>query len=105
MKYNNIVNIFIFLFLACNPNFNTEQKDIKSPPTEKSRPKIEESKQEEELKKKQQEEEELKRKQQEAEELKTTLLNDLKNLIETTNAHKEKYIKNERRTQRSIWGG
>ncbi|MCD2401577.1 hypothetical protein LRB67_04790 [Borreliella bissettiae] len=36
------MHIFI-LFSACNPNFNTEKKDIKYPPTEKSRPKIEDS--------------------------------------------------------------
>ncbi|MBB6208450.1 virulence associated lipoprotein [Borreliella lanei] len=82
MKYHIIVTIFVFLFLACRPDFNTDQKDIKYPPTEKSRPKTEDSKQkeskpktEEELKKqeeeelKKQEEEELK-KQEEEEELK-----------------------------------
>ncbi|WP_235633194.1 hypothetical protein [Borreliella mayonii] len=30
MKYNIIVGIFVFLFLtACNPDFNTNQKDVK----------------------------------------------------------------------------
>ncbi|ABH02216.1 putative lipoprotein, Borrelia protein family PFam60 (plasmid) [Borreliella afzelii PKo] len=29
MKYNIIVSLFVFLFLACNPDFNTNQKDIK----------------------------------------------------------------------------
>ncbi len=73
MKYHIITTIFVFLFLACRPDFNIDQKDIKYPPTEKSRPKTESSKQkeskpktEEELKKKQQEEE-LKKKQQEEE--------------------------------------
>nr|WP_233781042.1 hypothetical protein [Borreliella bavariensis] len=29
MKYSIIVSIFVFLFLACNPDFNTNQKDMK----------------------------------------------------------------------------
>ncbi|ACN92253.1 hypothetical protein [Borreliella burgdorferi] len=29
MKYNIIVSLFVFLFLACNPDFNTNQKDMK----------------------------------------------------------------------------
>ncbi len=30
MKYNIIVSMFVFLFLtACNPDFNTNQKDVK----------------------------------------------------------------------------
>ncbi|WP_418457387.1 CRASP family complement regulator-acquiring lipoprotein [Borreliella andersonii] len=79
MKYHIITSIFVFLFLACEPDLNIDQKDIKYPPTEKSRPKTEDSKQkeskpktEEELRKKQQEEEEelRKKQQQEEEELK-----------------------------------
>ncbi|WP_418905146.1 virulence associated lipoprotein (plasmid) [Borreliella finlandensis] len=97
MKYHIITTIFVFLFLACRPDFNIDQKDIKYPPTEKSRPKTESSKQkeskpktEEELKKKQQEEEKEKpRKQQ----LKTTLSNDLKKQIESAYNFKEKYVK------------
>ncbi|WP_417903345.1 CRASP family complement regulator-acquiring lipoprotein (plasmid) [Borreliella andersonii] len=76
MKYHIITSIFVFLFLACEPDLNIDQKDIKYPPTEKSRPKTEDSKQkeskpktEEELRKKQQqEEEELRKKQQQEEE-------------------------------------
>ncbi|MDO7256762.1 CRASP family complement regulator-acquiring lipoprotein [Borreliella burgdorferi] len=113
MKYHIITTIFVFLFLACRPDFNIDQKDIKYPPTEKSRPKTESSKQkeskpktEEELKKKQQEEElkkkqqeeELKKKQQEEElkkkqQLKNTLSNDLKKQIESAYNFKEKYVK------------
>ncbi|WP_418905152.1 hypothetical protein QIA19_04910 (plasmid) [Borreliella finlandensis] len=44
MKYHIIVHIFVFLFLACNADFNTDQKGIKYPPTEKSKPKTEDSK-------------------------------------------------------------
>lgn len=29
MKYSIIVSIFVFLVLACNPDFNTNQKDMK----------------------------------------------------------------------------
>ncbi|WP_418885143.1 virulence associated lipoprotein [Borreliella carolinensis] len=83
MKYYIIATIFGFLCLACRPDFNTEQKNIKYPSTEKSRPKTEEA-----LKKKQPEEE-LKKKQQ----LKNTLLNDLKKQIESAYNFKEKYIK------------
>ncbi|WP_235633201.1 hypothetical protein [Borreliella mayonii] len=31
MKYNIIASLFVFLFLACNPDFNINQKDTKSP--------------------------------------------------------------------------
>ncbi|WP_418456608.1 virulence associated lipoprotein [Borreliella lusitaniae] len=78
MKYHILVYIFVFLFLnACNTDFNTNQKDVESPsgtkeskPSTKSHPN-----QEEDLNKK------------------NILLNDLKNLIELANKHKEKYIK------------
>ncbi|PRR62882.1 complement regulator-acquiring protein [Borreliella burgdorferi] len=86
MKCHIIATIFVFLFLACSTDFNTDQKGIKYPPTEKSKPKTEDSKQKE-LKPKT--EKELKKKQQ----LKNKLLNDLKNSIETANKHKEKYKK------------
>ncbi|WP_420807322.1 hypothetical protein [Borreliella mayonii] len=29
MKYNIIASLFVFLFLACNPDFNTNQKNMK----------------------------------------------------------------------------
>ncbi|APS99292.1 blasticidin-S acetyltransferase (plasmid) [Borreliella mayonii] len=70
MKYNIITYTFIFLLSACNPNFNTAQKDIKYPPIEKPRPKTEDElkkKQEEDELKKKQEEDELKKKQEEDE--------------------------------------
>ncbi|WP_228459420.1 hypothetical protein QIA37_04915 (plasmid) [Borrelia sp. CA_690] len=44
MKYHIITTIFVFRFLACRTDFNTDQKNIKCPPTEKSRPKTEDSK-------------------------------------------------------------
>ncbi len=73
MKYYIITSIFIFLFLnACSLDFDTKNKDIKSPSNKELKLGIEED-----LNK----------------EIKNKLLNDLKNLIETANAHKEKYIK------------
>ncbi|ABH02238.1 putative lipoprotein, Borrelia protein family PFam60 (plasmid) [Borreliella afzelii PKo] len=73
MKYYIITSIFIFLFLnACSLDFDTKHKDIKSPSNKELKLGIEED-----LNK----------------EIKNKLLNDLKNLIETANAHKEKYIK------------
>ncbi|WP_417903342.1 virulence associated lipoprotein [Borreliella andersonii] len=96
MKYHIIANIFVFLFLACRSDFNTDQKDIKHPPTEKSRTKTEDPKQEESKTKT--EEKGFKKKQEEGgkEEghiKKNILLHDLKNSIETAYAYKEKYIK------------
>ncbi|MBB6043500.1 hypothetical protein HNP68_001122 [Borrelia yangtzensis] len=36
MKYNIIVSMFVLLFLtACNPSFNTNQKEIKYPYSKK----------------------------------------------------------------------
>ncbi len=29
MKYTIIASMFVLLFLACNPDFNTNQKDVK----------------------------------------------------------------------------
>lgn len=81
MKYYVIIiSIFVFLFLyACNPNFNTNQKDTKNLPNKKELKLSTEvsSNQEEDLNKK----------------IKNTLLNSLKNLIELANTQKEKYIK------------
>ncbi|WP_417903348.1 complement regulator-acquiring protein [Borreliella andersonii] len=74
MKSHIITSIFVVLFLACEPDPNIDQKDIKYPHTEKSRPKTEE---------------ELRKKQR----LKNTSLTDLKNLIERANTDKEKSTK------------
>ncbi|WP_424632687.1 virulence associated lipoprotein [Borreliella lusitaniae] len=79
MKYNILVYIFVFLFLnACNTDFNTNKKDVESPPssTKESKPSTKlDPNQEKDLNKK------------------NILLNDLRNLIELANEHKEKYIK------------
>ncbi|WP_419250423.1 virulence associated lipoprotein [Borreliella afzelii] len=86
MKYYIIICMFIFLFLnACSLDFDTKHKDIKSPSNKKSKPSTEEGPSREELKPGT--EEDLNK------EIKNKLLNGLKNLIETANAHKEKYIK------------
>ncbi len=73
--------MFVFLFLiACNPDFNTNQKDIKS---NSSKKRLKSNKQKLKPKK------EVTQNQR----MKKTLLNDLKNLIETASADIEKYVK------------
>ncbi|ACN52793.1 virulence associated lipoprotein [Borreliella valaisiana] len=105
MKYNIIASIFVFLFLnACNPDLSTNQKDVKSYYSKKGvksnkkrlksnkkilKPKAE-ANQNQEAKPTQkvdqnQEEDPDKR-------IKNTLLDDLRNLIETANADREKSI-------------
>uniref|UniRef100_UPI003B21F6B9 virulence associated lipoprotein n=1 Tax=Borreliella californiensis TaxID=373543 RepID=UPI003B21F6B9 len=80
MKYHIIANIFVFLFLACKPDFNTNQEDSKYPsnnPNITEGPNIK---------------------------IKNTLLNDFKNSIETANEHKEKYIKNMEKEPKDQYG-
>ncbi|MGF7102056.1 virulence associated lipoprotein [Borreliella kurtenbachii] len=67
MKYHIIVSIFIFLFLnACNPDSNTNQNNSKKG---------------------------LKTERIPNKQIKNTILDDLKNLIETANADRKKYEK------------
>ncbi|WP_418905409.1 virulence associated lipoprotein (plasmid) [Borreliella turdi] len=91
MKYNIIASIFVFLFLnACNPDFNTNQKDIKHKSKElKSNKKKLKPKTAAILN------QEKKPNQEEGpnERTKNTLLYDLINLIETANLDREKYVK------------
>ncbi|MCD2332701.1 virulence associated lipoprotein [Borreliella americana] len=121
MKYNIIVSIFIFLFLnACNPDFNTTKKDTKHQPFKKGlkytkkkglKPKTKatfssqgaNSSQEANPKEKEEisslEEEEVvvgassQKRENSNIKRKNSLLNDLRNLIKTAHADKEKYIK------------
>lgn len=73
--------MFVFLFLiACNPDFNTNQKDIKS---HSSKKRLKSNKQTLKPKK------EVTQNQR----MKKMLLDDLKNLIETASADREKYVK------------
>ncbi|WP_420025764.1 virulence associated lipoprotein [Borreliella valaisiana] len=86
MKYNIIVSIFVFLFLnACNPDFNTNQKDIKH----QSKKELKSNK--EKLKNKT----EANPNQEEAlnKRIKSKPLDDLKNLIEIANVDRGKYVK------------
>ncbi|WP_418885546.1 virulence associated lipoprotein [Borreliella tanukii] len=112
MKYNIIGGIFVFLFLtACNPDFNTNQKDVKyhsskkrlksnkkrlksnkkglTPKTEV--PQNQEAKSNQEIGQNQ--------KADQSQEVdpnkrtKNTLLNDLRNLIEKANKYRETYVK------------
>ncbi|AZA28347.1 virulence associated lipoprotein [Borreliella garinii] len=98
MKYLVIINVFFLLFLACNPDFGINKKNNKLPSSKKAlKPKTEmDSKKEEGLPIREAlnpstevdpKEEALNKK------IKNKLLNDLNNLIEAANAHKEKYIK------------
>ncbi|WP_215537606.1 virulence associated lipoprotein [Borreliella bavariensis] len=78
MKYLVFINVFFLLFLACTPDFNINKKNIKLPSSKKAlNPSTEVDPKEEALNQK----------------IKNKLLNDLNNLIETANAHKEKYVK------------
>ncbi|AEL19510.1 borrelia burgdorferi virulent strain associated lipofamily protein (plasmid) [Borreliella bissettiae DN127] len=104
MKYNIIANLFVFLFLACNPDFNTNKKDIgyqsskkglksnkkrlKSnkkglTPKTKTKPNQEEISNQEASSKKN---EEINNQKE------NTLLDDLRNLIEKAKADKDKYV-------------
>ncbi|WP_301409519.1 virulence associated lipoprotein [Borreliella tanukii] len=111
MKYNIIASILVFLFLnACNPDFNTNQKDIKHQsskkglrsnrkrlkskkgltPTTEAKPNQEvdqnqEAKSNQEIGQNQKEDPNKK--------IKNTLLEDLKNLIEKANEDRKKYVK------------
>ncbi|WP_215537956.1 virulence associated lipoprotein [Borreliella bavariensis] len=78
MKYLVIINVFFLPFLACTPDFGINKKNIKLPSSKKAlNPSTEVDPKEEVLNKK----------------IKNKLLNDLNNLIEAANAHKEKYVK------------
>ncbi|WNY67272.1 virulence associated lipoprotein [Borreliella lusitaniae] len=86
MKYSIIVSIFVFLFLnACNPDVNTNQKNIKHQSSKKRA---------KDNKKKLTSKEEVKPNQEEDHDkkIKNTPLDDLINLIKKANAEREKYI-------------
>ncbi|WP_029362140.1 virulence associated lipoprotein [Borreliella garinii] len=94
MKYNIIVSMFVFLFLtACNPDFKTNQKDVKH---QSSRKRVKSN--QKRLKSNQKG---LKPKtevdqNQEADQnkiTKNTLLDNLRNLIEKVNKDRKKYVK------------
>ncbi|WP_210369413.1 virulence associated lipoprotein [Borreliella garinii] len=94
MKYNIIVSMFVFLFLtACNPDFNTNQKDLKH---QSSRKRVKSN--QKRLKSNQKG---LKPKtevdqNQEVDQnkiTKNTLLDNLRNLIEKVNKDRKKYVK------------
>ncbi len=96
VKYYIYVCVFLLLN-ACNSDFNTNQKDIKYPfDKEKSKSNTEASSKQEGLnreKLKPSMESDPKQEEDPNKKIKNTLLNDLINLIETANEHKEKYIK------------
>ncbi|WP_210359864.1 virulence associated lipoprotein [Borreliella garinii] len=99
MKYLVIINVFFLLFLACNPDFDINKKNIKPPYSKKTlTPKTEmDSKKEEDLPIKDtlkpSTEVDPKQEEDPDKKIKNTLLNSLRSLIEVANAHKEKYKK------------
>ncbi|WP_425337146.1 virulence associated lipoprotein [Borreliella tanukii] len=99
MKYLLIINVFFLLFLACTSGFDINKKSIKRPSNKKAlKPKTEMVSKKGEglpIREALKPDTEAYSKQEEdsTKKIKNKLLNDLNNLIETTNAHKEKYIK------------
>ncbi|WP_418905274.1 virulence associated lipoprotein (plasmid) [Borreliella finlandensis] len=84
MKYNIITGLFVFLFLACNPDFNTTQKDIRYQSSKKGlKSNTKGFNPNQKIKSNQKEDHDKK--------TKNTLLNDLINLIEKAHADNEKY--------------
>ncbi|WP_210375764.1 virulence associated lipoprotein [Borreliella garinii] len=107
MKYNIIVSMFVFLFLtACNPDFNTNQKDVKHQSSRK-RVKSNQKRLKSNQKRLKSSQKGLKPKtevdqnqeanqNQEADQnkiTKNTLLDNLRNLIEKVNKDRKKYVK------------
>lgn len=101
MKYNIIVSMFVFLFLtACNPDFNTNQKDVKHQSSRK-RVKSNQKRLKSNQKGLKSNQKGLKPKtevdqNQEADQnkiTKNTLLDNLRNLIEKVNKDRKKYVK------------
>ncbi|WKC84883.1 virulence associated lipoprotein [Borreliella lusitaniae] len=87
MKYSIIASIFVFLFLnACNPDINTNQKNIKHQ-LSKKRKKYNKKKLTPKAEVKPNQEEDHNKK------IKNTPLDDLINLIKKANAEREEYVK------------
>ncbi|ACL34798.1 virulence associated lipoprotein [Borreliella garinii] len=100
MKYNIIVSMFVFLFLtACNPDFNTNQKDVKHQSSRKrvkSNQKRLKSNQKGLKPKTEVDQNQEANQNQEADQnkiTKNTLLDNLRNLIEKVNKDRKKYVK------------
>ncbi|WP_420025504.1 virulence associated lipoprotein (plasmid) [Borreliella yangtzensis] len=102
MKYLVIINVFFLLFVVCSPeDFGINKKNIKRPSNKKAvKPKTKtemDSKKEGNLPIREAFEPSTEvspeQKEDPNKEIKNKLLNDLNNLIEVANAHKEKYIK------------
>ncbi|WP_210382844.1 virulence associated lipoprotein [Borreliella garinii] len=100
MKYNIIVSMFVFLFLtACNPDFNTNQKDVKHQSSRKrvkSNQKRLKSSQKGLKPKTEVDQNQEANQNQEADQnkiTKNTLLDNLRNLIEKVNKDRKKYVK------------
>ncbi|WP_418906267.1 virulence associated lipoprotein (plasmid) [Borreliella tanukii] len=93
MKYTIIASIFVFLFLnACNPDFNTNKKDMGYQPNKKG---LKSNKKGLNLKTEAAPNQEVKPNQEEDpnQKVKNKLLDDLRNLIEKANTDRKKYEK------------
>ncbi|ABH02201.1 putative lipoprotein, Borrelia protein family PFam60 (plasmid) [Borreliella afzelii PKo] len=93
MKYNIIVSIFVFLFLnACNPDFKTNQKDMKD---QSSKKELKSNKEGLKTKTTVTPNQEANPNQEKTsnKRIKNTPLDDLRNLIETANIDRQKYVK------------
>ncbi|ACN93383.1 borrelia burgdorferi virulent strain associated lipoprotein (plasmid) [Borreliella finlandensis] len=104
MKYNIITGLFVFLFLACNPDFNTNQKDIKHQSSKKRlKLKTETSLNQEEVPN---QEANYKEEKEEGINKKTenTMLNDLRNSIETAKKDNDKYTQKLKEESSSQYG-
>ncbi|MBB6043536.1 virulence associated lipoprotein (plasmid) [Borreliella yangtzensis] len=99
MKHLIIINVFFLLFLACTSDFGMNKKNIKRPSNKNAvKPKTERNSKKKEgfpIGEAFKPGAEVISKQEEAtnKKIKNKLLQDLNNLIEVANAHKEKYIK------------
>ncbi|ACJ73451.1 conserved hypothetical protein (plasmid) [Borreliella afzelii ACA-1] len=78
--------MFVFLFLACNPDFNTNQKDVKY---QSSKKRLKSNKKGFKPKTEVTQNQEL----DPNERIKNTLIDDLRNLIEKANEDRKKYEK------------
>ncbi|QFI15075.1 virulence associated lipoprotein (plasmid) [Borrelia sp. CA_690] len=92
MKYNIIAGLFIFLFLACNPDFNTNQKDMRYQSSKKGL-KSNKKKLKPNSETTPNQEAPSNQKEDDVKKTKNTLIDDLRNLIEKAHSDNEKYKK------------
>ncbi|MBB6208463.1 virulence associated lipoprotein [Borreliella lanei] len=109
MKYKIIASLFVFLFLACNPDFNTNQKDIKYQSSKKGlksnkkglKPKTKTNLNQKEVPN---QESNSKKEEDINKKTKNTLLDNLRNLIETAKKDNDKYVQKLKEESSSQYG-